>query len=319
MKRHGYYCRSRRTGGTTRVRSCVSCARVKTRCDNRRPECSRCITRAIPCHYPANAPRSTGATIRHSDDAPTEPKIASPLEADSPSVEHHQEAIINGDTTPDIALVTSEPEFGNLGKEYLVWNDADVDFTGLLDPLTKDQTVQYPLLRSSSLLRHSDPSSDPTFQVQQSIPFPNISIPPIPIDNVRSLIRRPRVETGAQRIASLILNVLKSYPLMMLRHNTLPPFVHPHLISSNVEETAMEPLTDCISLVHMISSEVKGSRKLFWKNVRLECERLCQEVSYPRDDSRRRLTSSSLALEAEQMGSPCCYAGPHDLHSHKVG
>jgi hypothetical protein len=31
--------------------------------------------------------------------------------------------------------------------------------------------------------------------------------------------------------------------------------------------------------VHMISSGVQGSRKLFWKNVRMECERLCEEVS----------------------------------------
>ena len=32
----------------------------------------------------------------------------------------------------------------------------------------------------------------------------------------------------------------------------------------------MEPLNNCISLVHMISGGVRGSRKLFWKVVRLE-------------------------------------------------
>ncbi|KAI5360705.1 hypothetical protein Slin15195_G086210 [Septoria linicola] len=35
----------------------------------------------------------------------------------------------------------------------------------------------------------------------------------------------------------------------------------------------MEPLANCISLVHMIGSP-KGSRKLLWRNVRLECERM---------------------------------------------
>ncbi|KAJ5833633.1 hypothetical protein N7474_001944 [Penicillium riverlandense] len=39
----------------------------------------------------------------------------------------------------------------------------------------------------------------------------------------------------------------------------------------------MEPLSNCISLVHMISSGTRGSRKLFWRNVRMECERLCSE------------------------------------------
>lgn len=41
----------------------------------------------------------------------------------------------------------------------------------------------------------------------------------------------------------------------------------------------MESLINCISLVHMINSGVQGNRKLFWKNVRLECERMYAEVS----------------------------------------
>ena len=125
--------------------------------------------------------------------------------------------------------------------------------------------------------RHSTPSTDQTVQVQ-AISSPNVSIPTLPTSTLRSLIQRPKMKTGAQRIANLILHTLKSYPLMILRHNTLPPFIHPRSISSDVKNNHMEPLTNCISLVHMISSGVQGSRKLFWKNVRLECERLCEEV-----------------------------------------
>jgi hypothetical protein len=76
--------------------------------------------------------------------------------------------------------------------------------------------------------------------------------------------------------------------MMMQRHNgsqnSLPPFIHPHLASSDfgidMGENAdpMEPLHNCISLVHMLGGGVRGSRKLFWKNVRLECERFCKEV-----------------------------------------
>ncbi|KAJ5674975.1 uncharacterized protein N7477_004909 [Penicillium maclennaniae] len=36
----------------------------------------------------------------------------------------------------------------------------------------------------------------------------------------------------------------------------------------------MEPLDNCLNLVHMISSGMKGSRKLFWSNVGVECGRL---------------------------------------------
>lgn len=70
---------------------------------------------------------------------------------------------------------------------------------------------------------------------------------------------------------------LRSYPLMF-RQNTLPPFVHPHLLSSDAYKDQIELLTNCISLLHMISGGVQGSRKLFWENVRLECERICEDV-----------------------------------------
>ena len=67
LKRHKYYCQSRRVTDITGSRACISCARGKARCDNRQPECSRCITKAIECHYPANTPKSPGRRIQHSD------------------------------------------------------------------------------------------------------------------------------------------------------------------------------------------------------------------------------------------------------------
>lgn len=204
--------------------------------------------------------------------------MAPSLVAYSPSIEYRQEASNDGGTILDSALVISDPEFANIGGDHLDWDDPNIDFANFLNPQTNDETVQYPSSGSLSFVRHSTPSTDQTVQVQQAIYSLNVPIPTLPTSTVRSLIQRPKVKTGAQRIANLILHTLKSYPLMMLRHNTLPPFIHPRLISSDVENNHMEPITTCISLVHMISSGVQGSRKLFWKNVRLECERLCEEV-----------------------------------------
>lgn len=178
----------------------------------------------------------------------------------------------------DSALVISDPEFANLGEEYLDWNDPDIDFADFLNAQTNDEIVQHPSSESSSLNRRSTSSTDQIVQIQQAISSSNASMPTPPSNTVRSLTQRPKIKTGAQKIANLMLHTLKSYPLMMLRYNTLPPFVHPSLMSSDVENSHMEPLTNCISLVHMISSPVHGSRKLFWKNVRLECERLREEV-----------------------------------------
>lgn len=86
------------------------------------------------------------------------------------------------------------------------------------------------------------------------------------------------MQAGTQRIANLILHNLKSYPLMIRRHNDLPPFIHKGLLSSSFEDACMEPLTNCLSLVHMINDGLQTSRKLFWRNVRMECERLSEEV-----------------------------------------
>jgi hypothetical protein len=194
------------------------------------------------------------------------------------NVEDRQDASNNGDMILEGALIISNPDFANIGGEYLDWNDLDIDFAKFLNSQMNDKTVQYPSSGSSSSVHHSLPSTDQTVQVQEAISSSKVSIPPLPTPNIRSLIQRPKVGTGSQRTANLILHTLKSYPLMMLRYNTLPPFIHPGLISSDVEGNYMEPLTNCISLVQMISGGVQGSRKLFWKNVRLECERLCEEV-----------------------------------------
>ena len=180
--------------------------------------------------------------------------------ADHSNVDNRQEASIDGDMLLNTALDISDPDFADLGGEYF---DPDIEFADFLNPQTRDEGVQYHPLDPSDLVRNSISSTSQTNQVQKAIFPPDISIPPMPTYTLRSFDQRPRLKTGAQRIANLILHTLKSYPLMMLRDNTLPPFIHTHLVSSDVENNDMEPLNNCISLVHMLKSRIHGSRKLF--------------------------------------------------------
>jgi hypothetical protein len=208
LRRHGYYCRSRRAGNTTRSRACISCAGGKARCDNRRPECSRCITKGIECHYPAKTPKGTPPRIQHSDDAPTEQRKRAPsLEAAAPSIENCQEASNDREIISDSGVIVSDPEFTDIGGEYLDWNGPDIDFTELLNPQANDETVPYPSLRSSSLVRHSKPSVDQTVQaiLQQASSSPKVSIPTVPTSIFRSFIQRPKMKAGTPRIANLII------------------------------------------------------------------------------------------------------------------
>lgn len=198
--------------------------------------------------------------------------------SDSLNVKNSQETSYDGDTALDSALLAFDQGFANTGMEYLEWNDPDIDFTSFLNPQANEKTSQYPSLGSPSLAHSSTPSANRAVQVQQLNSSAHASIPGAPSLKFRSLKMRSQISSGPQRIANLIFQTLKSYPLMMMRHKTLPPFIHPHLISPDDETANMEPLNNCISLVHMISSGVRGSRKLFWKVVRLECEQLHEKV-----------------------------------------
>jgi hypothetical protein len=180
--------------------------------------------------------------------------------ADSASVAATQGASHDGDIL-DGALAISDPDFVDLD-----WDGADVNFVDFLNSEMNNGAVQDHSSTWSPLAHQSIPPADAIVHIQQVLSR----------YNVRALILRPKMRLGGQRTANLILHTLKSYPQMMLRHNTLPPFIHPRLIASDFD---MEPLTNCISLVHMIRAGAQGSRKLFWKNVRLECERFCEDVS----------------------------------------
>lgn len=137
------------------------------------------------------------------------------------------------------ALDVLDPDVAALGDDYL---DAEVGFATLLD----------------DKVRHASLVHQPTTLT-------------------RSFDSRISPRTGMQRTANLILSTLKSYPMMVQRHDSLPPFIHSSFTIPEEGNSNLEPLTNCLNLVHMLRSPYHGKRKLFWKNVRLECERWCAE------------------------------------------
>lgn len=139
-----------------------------------------------------------------------------------------------------------------------------------------DEGDQYQSSDLSSLTYPSTPSEGDVVRQEQAILSPNLLVHSISSSNLRAFDKRPRLNTSTQRTAKLIFHTLQSYPLMMLRDKTLPPFIHPQSLS--FENGDMELLANCTSLVHMLGNNVQGNQKLFWRNVRMECERLCANV-----------------------------------------
>lgn len=168
-------------------------------------------------------------------------------------------------STPDLTNFRAvDFDFGNLGFD-------------LNEYLTPQSNSNVPVLPSPppgkvfSIDANFTASNDWASQLQQLMSAP--AMPMMPSHSPRSLSRRTNAKPGAKRTANLLLHTLKSYSAMMLQHNNLPPFIHPQLFSIN-QDKDMEALYNCISLMHMISHRLPGSRALFWKNVRQECERI---------------------------------------------
>ncbi|OJK01952.1 hypothetical protein ASPACDRAFT_40769 [Aspergillus aculeatus ATCC 16872] len=225
---------------------------------------------AIECEYPARTPRDARRRSKQVD-ALTSQSIT----LDVPNETVNADCVF--ETSDDVAMY-AENELGvsNLDLEFLdrILLGADHATPGpsnLLEPMIDTEIGQYP---SPESLPEAVSSRIPMEQKQLT---PSLSISVAPAQDIRSLLQRPRLNVGAQRTASLILHTLRSYPQMMLRDSILPPFIHPHLIRLDTESETMEPLTNCISMVHMTSGPVRGNRKLFWKNVHWECERLYAE------------------------------------------
>ena len=286
LKRHGYYCRSNTRASVPRRRSCAACAKTKTACNNALPECSRCVRRGLVCYYPTRSPRQKRDPVCPATSNDLDDHLDGHANSIVPTVVEQAQNI------PATTLASIDPVF-----EDLQWSLGDMmAFDDYMMP-TPQSAV--PSVTSSSpgsaspltitppslLLDSTDPISDDQSKLtrqrerqhqtqrQQSLCF---AISPGPSLNVRSMIQRPNMHHGAERAASLIFYTLKSYPLM-LQQNDLPPFIHPSYVSSTDDGSATEPLDNCIALMHMMANGVKGSRKLFWRNVRIECERICDQ------------------------------------------
>lgn len=102
---------------------------------------------------------------------------------------------------------------------------------------------------------------------------------------LRSFTRKPAIKGGALTTSMLMLRLLSSYPMMLRDPKSPPLFIHPSFLSDQESKT-MESLTSCTSLIRMIESGSTASRRLLWKNIRLECERLQVQVSLLPGSSR---------------------------------
>ncbi|TVY42537.1 hypothetical protein LOCC1_G005463 [Lachnellula occidentalis] len=86
---------------------------------------------------------------------------------------------------------------------------------------------------------------------------------------------------------SYLICTLRSYPHMMISHQSLPPFIHPYYgygVSSSGNEIdshqyGLAPLNNCAAIVKWYSVKNKDNIKFIWGTIRAEQERLLAEYS----------------------------------------
>jgi hypothetical protein len=258
----------------TRNRSCTACAKAKVRCDNKLPGCTRCIERKVECR-----PR-TSSTAHHGKKMHSNNNVRETSQATLTSVSRSQIDLNDGVGNETFA---TELDFDliDFGQGWNDWHQVNIDSLELQHP--DDQSTAPVTQDSISLLPTDswDPPLKQQFQIGQMASLTTSSIPMMPTYNLRSFFQLPATRGRAQPTTTLMLHILTSFPYMMKSHDTLPPFIHPYSLSATHahNNTSVEALTTCMSLMQMLHSNVSGSRKLFWKNVRFECERISEGVS----------------------------------------
>lgn len=285
LKRHGYYCRSRTGQIAPRNRACKACSAGKARCDNEQPTCSRCRLRGLNCSYPVHKGQRPGHDERNGQDGTEPPQsvlgatgenLTSSCEADA--------GFLNALSGPDgTGLDWDQTDMGLI--------DMPTSFQGFLSGLLDSDSLGFAGPDSALLSNNPLPGVNPAMKMQMELCSLGTSIPRQPTLHVRSLVTRTIEVDSKQKVAGLLLSTLKGYTQMTLRGR--PPFIHPSWLSSNVDHDDLEPLHNCISLMHMYRSGVRGSSKLLWRNVRHECEWMGAECG---DMTLRSLLASLQSL-----------------------
>ncbi|OQE04724.1 hypothetical protein PENVUL_c030G01033 [Penicillium vulpinum] len=228
-----------------RRKSCHQCVADKARCNLKRPSCSRCSMRSIPCQY------SSADTT------------------DTPEVEN-TEVLINNDAAtlslPQTSLMIQPQELQSIFDPNLF----DSFFSGL-GPWDSTQ-------HTSLALRSPQPATSLEFLSL------NNSSGCEPLELIRAISTPgPRsdspAETNSIALANhsmeLIFRVLRTWPRMLAEEFQLPPIFHYTQITPN--KTLPSPLAKCITLTKMWHGQCEGAEDMVRKTILKELDSIIDQ------------------------------------------
>lgn len=262
---------------TPRQKSCHECSSAKSRCDQQRPRCSRCVERNAQCEY------VSGKSINHAKQVDSQ------------------------DSNTQLPHKPRSDEIGNsfletLGAEQQTWNAqiTSMDYLppngqGVSDqnaPVASEHSSNHSTPRSTASTgclsatlssrtidtaatsNHSPKDSNYPEQTDQLVPDEDFNV-------IRDRWLYPYIEPSplsyALREQSMfyLCRVFRTFPRMMARRERLPPMIHPMQATQEMKL----PLKNCFSITRMWEGGAEEASSLVQGTIEREMERLFAEVS----------------------------------------
>ncbi|KAK3347184.1 hypothetical protein B0T25DRAFT_614087 [Lasiosphaeria hispida] len=296
--RHVQYCRRRAAQTQTqpgRPKACQSCRKTKSKCDFGRP-CSRCVGKQLTCTYASDnaAAAEGGEGASTSPDAAVNPDLAAGTSY--PSLE-----AALGMAPDDNGGPSNEADDLSMGGDFLT----EEALTGDNWQHAGWASRTPPNLRSSNTtFRFFDiPSTFPQSSPYDLNDFGAFSAPSEPLD-MQLLLAPNRIANAMPKWPSAsrefispgcrahIVSIIRTYPRMMMRPESLPPFIHPaasglhisgrqqplHIGEQAGGFTLLKPISVCFSIAHIFTSRTVMTEGFLWQRIDDEHHRIQESM-----------------------------------------
>ncbi|KAL7917043.1 hypothetical protein ACQKWADRAFT_307764 [Trichoderma austrokoningii] len=262
--RHYYYCRSKLPDtNKSRRRSCAACVRAKTRCivpgDAISESCIRCHDRSAECEFVvshrsdvSNATRAAGKSLGPQGSEATTLALA---KRSGRSANLETTGFPQGSPHPSASIEWPTGDTRDAGSSGFHLSMCEI-------PLYAELGIE-PLVI---------PRGEELGVVDSGIS----ALAPWNLSGSSLFEPRTFAKPCQGSLALLALQILRSYPFMMLQKAALPPFINP-LQASWVENGVgprQQPLLACIALVSLFKSRTDSGKQLVWRLIKLEQEKL---------------------------------------------
>ena len=341
-KRHISYCSRNQTRLRVRPRSCRSCNAAKAKCTFQAP-CWRCTAKGLDCVY--EQPRRTVAAAY---DGEADPNTGSPdgqniIDLPDQAAYLQERDLSNvGVSIEDVLQVTDA--FDTINSTDDTTEDVSREHLPLQvdDPFAHghDGARDFSTVTAAPLTNKADPCDtwawpysfiQPRMGQVAQAPWStwttNIANYPTPytpnLNDMFSLSQRRCLALlqpsshVVQHNTHLMVQALRAYPLMMLRRETLPPFIHPHWHRQS-SPALPDPLSNCMSIAQMYAFRSEETKPFLWRTIKAEDERFTSQVTDSCSCIALVLMRFHTAPKLLPTRSTGCYSGTDHLYDHAI-